>query len=150
MTTIDSGNPTPPSSGDRRTPVRRGDIYCSPACGLNCKHEDFERAREGAAALCAALGEGWMPHVWENLGWHFSAKKGKGSATVTYDERHGCFNADLIVMHQGRNPDQYSGSASSPVDAMAAALVKMDAQLAALKLARLSFELVPLAIAQAE
>lgn len=74
--TFDSGNPTPPSTGDRWTPIRDGDVFCAPACGHKCKHADFELATASAAALVAELGEGWLPRVWENGGWNFSATKG--------------------------------------------------------------------------
>ncbi len=58
-------------------------IYCSPACGGGCTRAAFERAKEDAAKLCARLGPGWTPHVWENLGWHWCAKSPEGGvATV--------------------------------------------------------------------
>jgi hypothetical protein len=58
------------------TPILRGDVYCSPRCGFKCKKAAFDRATKEAAKLCAALGKGWKPCVWENWGWHFSASKG--------------------------------------------------------------------------
>ena len=57
----------------RWTPVRRGATYCSPDCGRGCTHREYRRATTGAAKLCAALGRGWTPRVWENLGWHHAA-----------------------------------------------------------------------------
>jgi hypothetical protein len=39
-----------------------------------------------ATALARELGKGWSPRVHENLGWHFSATRGKGYCTVY---RHG-------------------------------------------------------------
>ena len=53
------------------TPVRRGGIYCSPACGYGCKHAAFLKAERDAKKLAAQLGPEWKPHVWENLGWHY-------------------------------------------------------------------------------
>lgn len=58
------------------TPVRKGDIYCSPACGAGCKFSDFKKATADAKALCKKLGPGWKPRVWENLMWHFEARRG--------------------------------------------------------------------------
>lgn len=59
------------------TPVRRGDIYCAPACGGKCTWEKFELAQASAAKLADKLGDGWEPNVWENLGWHWGAKRGE-------------------------------------------------------------------------
>lgn len=58
------------------TPVRKGAVYCSPRCGHKCTHADFLAAKARAAALCKQLGAGWTPNVWENGGWHASAKNG--------------------------------------------------------------------------
>ncbi len=70
--------PTDPDPDpDRWTPVKRGPIFCSPGCGMGCTHAAFLDAHTNAKALCATLnrtsGEGWTPHVWENLGWHYCA-----------------------------------------------------------------------------
>ncbi len=59
------------------TPRRRGDIYCSPACGHGCTAEEYRKAHANAARLCKQLGTGWVVNVWENLGWHFCATKGQ-------------------------------------------------------------------------
>jgi len=61
---------------DRWKPVRRGAVYCSPGCGLGCKHADYLKASRKAAAVAHRLGVGWVPEVWENLGWHYRAVKG--------------------------------------------------------------------------
>jgi hypothetical protein len=31
-------------------------------------------ATKKAKALCKKLGPGWTPHVWENMGWHYTAQ----------------------------------------------------------------------------
>lgn len=54
------------------TPVRRGAIYCSPACGGGCTWAAFQEATGNADALAKRIGGGWKPRVWENLGWHYS------------------------------------------------------------------------------
>lgn len=61
------------------TPVRRGPVYCSPACGGGCTRAAYDAAREAAADLARDLGPGWAPHVWENLGWHYAAQRGSVS-----------------------------------------------------------------------
>lgn len=54
-------------------PRRRGAIYCAPACGRGCTHNEYLAAVRDAKALAKELGEGWKVRVTENLGWHFSA-----------------------------------------------------------------------------
>ena len=58
-------------------PRRRGAIYCAPACGHGCTYAAYERATENARRLAAILSFAthatWLPHVWENLGWHYEA-----------------------------------------------------------------------------
>jgi len=57
--------------------IRRGKIYCAPACGAGCTWAAFELANRRAAALVRKLSKGdleWEPRVWENMGWHFSAR----------------------------------------------------------------------------
>lgn len=62
-----------PYSGDAWIPIRNGIYYCSKACGGRCKIVDFDRAGILARKLVDLLGEGWEPHVHENLGWHYAA-----------------------------------------------------------------------------
>lgn len=57
-------------------PIRRGEIYCSSACGGNCKWADYQRARSTSSRIAKQLGTGWDPVVSENLGWHWSVIKG--------------------------------------------------------------------------
>ena len=63
-------------------PVRRGATYCAPACGRGCTHAEYMRANRSASALCASLGGGWKPHVWENLGWHPKAVSPTGVMAI--------------------------------------------------------------------
>lgn len=142
--TFDNGNPTPPSGGDRWTPIRDGDVFCAPACGCQCKLADFERATERAAALVAELGDGWLPRVWENCGWNFSAEK--GSATVDYSEAAGHFTAsiDAGVFHQRH--EQFRASGSSPRAAMEAVLAEVEHKIAGLKRTASSATLEPIKI----
>lgn len=53
--------------------VRRGNVYCAPACGHGCTRAAFEAAKKAGAALAKQLGKGWRARVWENLGWHYCA-----------------------------------------------------------------------------
>lgn len=65
------------------TPVRRGAIYCSPACGYDCTFEAYERAHQLAAELAARLGPGWTTDVWENGAWHYCARSPNGCVKVS-------------------------------------------------------------------
>jgi len=67
---------------DRWEPIAAGPLYCSPACGRGCTRAEYDAAVAGADALVERLGEGWAPRVWENLGWHYSAKSVDGIVEV--------------------------------------------------------------------
>lgn len=70
-------------------PVRRGTIYCAPACGGDCTYAEFLTATKKANALCTLLsrqtGHPWEPCVWENLGWHYKAVFTRGPLSVYGD-----------------------------------------------------------------
>lgn len=68
-------------------PVLKGEIYCSPRCGMNCKKADHDKAHAAAAACCAILGAGWEPRVWENWGWNWSADKAGCSIRRSHPDR---------------------------------------------------------------
>lgn len=53
-------------------PVRKGDVYCSPACGGQCKYKAYQWAKRQSAKLVKQAGPGWTARVWENLGWHYA------------------------------------------------------------------------------
>lgn len=63
-------------------PVRRGRIFCAPACGAKCTWKAHQAAKRAAAKAAAALGPGWAPRVWENLGWHWSVNDVTGYVKV--------------------------------------------------------------------
>lgn len=55
---------------------RKGPVYCSPACGGGCTHSAYLLALKHGKALAKKAGKGWTYRVWENLGWHYAAKRG--------------------------------------------------------------------------
>ena len=61
---------------ERRVPVRRGPVYCSPACGCGCSYVAYQRAVVCGLLLALQMGPGWKTTVWENMGWHFAVRKG--------------------------------------------------------------------------
>jgi hypothetical protein len=62
---------------------RRGDLYCSPACGGACTWAAYTKAKAEAVALTKRLGPGWKSRVWENLGWHYEARDSSGLISVS-------------------------------------------------------------------
>lgn len=67
----------------RWTPVRRGHIYCSPACGGKCTWANYQKAVKDSAALAKSLGKGWTTNVTENLGWHWDVQSPCGHLRVS-------------------------------------------------------------------
>lgn len=57
-------------------PVLKGEIFCSPACGGNCKKITYDKAVQMSNEIASQLGEGWIPEVFENLGWYWKVVKG--------------------------------------------------------------------------
>ncbi len=55
------------------TAVRRGEIYCAPACGFNCTYAAYRAAIQKGKALAKRCGQGYTYHVWENMGWYYNA-----------------------------------------------------------------------------
>jgi hypothetical protein len=83
-------------------PIRRGQVYCSPACGRGCTRLAFEKATACAKTLARLL-PGFEPRVWENLGWHWEVCC--GSLTVGPRVGRG-YSAtyDSIIWVDGRTP----------------------------------------------
>lgn len=90
----------------RRIPVLNGDIYCSPFCGGKCKKADYDEALVASNKIAAQLGTGWVPEVFENLGWYWKVTKGNlevrksdagYNATMQFDQdQNYYFSADDI------------------------------------------------------
>lgn len=75
-------------------PVLKGEIFCSPACGGKCKKSAYDKAIQISNEIASQLGEGWIPEVFENLGWYWKVEKGNTevrhsangySATLQFD-----------------------------------------------------------------
>lgn len=79
------------------TPVRRGKVYCSPACGGDCTWAAHYSATRNAAALAKRCGPAFKPVVWENLGWHYRAET--EDRRVTIRQYAGQYQADVGGYH---------------------------------------------------
>jgi hypothetical protein len=77
------------------TPQRRGETYCSPACGRGCTKTEYDAATKSAADLVARLGPGWKPRVFENLGWHSGVISPCGRIKVHTPSVDGSYTAFL-------------------------------------------------------
>ena len=71
---------------------RHGAIYCAPACGSGCTWAAYQKAIRDGSALARELPPGFLPHVWENMGWHYAATRKTPGAEI---QVHPC-------NHQGR------------------------------------------------
>ena len=63
-------------------PKRKGNLYCSPACGAGCTVEQHHCAVTGGWKLAAKLGTKWKPRVWENMGWFYEVVSPCGQIVV--------------------------------------------------------------------
>lgn len=68
-----------PAPIDRWKAVRKGAVYCAPACGRGCTWDEYQATVKAAATLVKTLNQmdvlaAWQLRVWENMGWHYSAE----------------------------------------------------------------------------
>lgn len=109
-------------------PVRRGKVYCSPRCGGGCTWEDHRVAKMNAQQLAHHLNRtmgprGWLPRVWENLGWHWCVVSRDGTMKV-----HPQSFGDGFTAYFGPEGHQYwTGSGTSAYQALKAAVAACQA-----------------------
>jgi hypothetical protein len=113
------------------TPQRLpGGIYCSPRCGCSCTKAAYDTANQKAAELCAQLGDGWRPRVWENGTWHWEVAKGpcadgedwRAGGVVVRPNHTGGFSAEFRSVENGTgNVTQFFADAKAAEDAIGAA-----------------------------
>ncbi len=46
--------------------IRKGKIYCAPACGGDCSFVQYAAMKKQAEKMCKELGEGWEPKLTHN------------------------------------------------------------------------------------
>lgn len=77
-------------------PVRKGAIYCAPACGRGCTHVEWQDATHKGKVLVDRLGKGWTAVISENLGWHFRAVKNDNQDWAVHESGPRRFWASLM------------------------------------------------------
>ncbi len=96
--------------------VLKGKIYCSPACGYNCKHADFETATQEGQQLAKKLGPDWTPRIWENMGWHYQAISPDQRCHVSKNRHGGDYTAYLH--HKPLSGGRWTGKGATPGEAV--------------------------------
>jgi hypothetical protein len=64
-------------------PIRRGAIYCAPACGGGCTKAAHDQAKQTGRIIAMMLGVGWKVSMNENLGWHWTVVSPCGRIRVS-------------------------------------------------------------------
>ncbi len=108
------------------TPVLRGSVYCSSACGGGagvCDKEKYDLAVKSSNALAKRLGKGWKPTVHENLGWFWGAYKG-----VCHVSPSGWNTGKLFTCYLNTTP-QFIERDTNPVIAVKRAMEDFDQHL---------------------
>lgn len=104
--------------------VRKGEIYCAPACGRGCTLDEYDAATRGACELVVQLndtiGGKWKPHVWENLGWHYSAISEDGYCKVHANTRGAKVTSYTAFLGPGDTGGKWSARGHTPEDAVVA------------------------------
>lgn len=92
------------------TPVLKGKIFCSPACGGHCTKKQHDEAVKLANALKRKLkkeiGGEWVIRVHENLGWHFAVVQADGPV---------CFHQYTKGKHNSRTQYAIGLNGGTPV-----------------------------------
>jgi hypothetical protein len=112
------------------TPVRKGDVYCSPFCGGNCKLSDWIEAKEATKKvikeLSRAYGSVWKARVHENLGWYATVRHASGHLSVSLGSYNRVWGRNFLAYlsqkpqkHQDAFAGAFVGTASDdPVKAV--------------------------------
>lgn len=117
----------PTLEDNRWTPVRRGAIYCSPACGGGCTHQAYLEAQVQAQEMLDALGgpttggNAWEKRVHENLGWYGSVRLVINGQVVAQLQK----NRNGYSCYIESNP-QFVADGETPRDAVQRALLKLE------------------------
>lgn len=100
-----------------------GEFYCSPRCGGGrfCRRRWYDHAVRAGNDLAARMGTSWEPRVWENLGWHYSVRKGVVELHVDEDRNSPEIDGGYPVRGYTafvNSAKQFVSSAETPEDAL--------------------------------
>lgn len=128
---------------DKHTPIRRGEIYCSPACGRNCTKAQHELAMMRGEMLADRMNQqqggwkDWQCHVWENSpGWCYDIRRpvsggNTGTSTHTQCDISECRNADGTIRSYWANiivnGKQFHCTAETPEEAINQCMAELKA-----------------------
>lgn len=92
-------------------PIRDGDTFCSPACGLGCHVSSYEVAQRHAKELVSKLWPTWTGSVWEGEeGWRAKATSPSGIIEV----RHGPVYKAAVVINGTFPHGKWYGTGRTP------------------------------------
>lgn len=122
---------TPRTKPDRWKAIRRGDHYCAPACGGGCTWTQYQHARLMGSVLATRLSETsglktWKAHVWENLGWHWSAVSSCGRIKV---HQHSGASFTAFLGKPGSPGGQWAVHGSTPRQSVSRVVAQAQSQL---------------------
>lgn len=110
------------NTADEHFPVRNGLIYCAPFCGRGCTYKSFRAATISAARIANHLGPDWAPHVWENLGWHWSVRSKDGQWKLHPVHSAGKKGGYIAFLGAGESGGRWAEHGNTPREAMLAVL----------------------------
>lgn len=104
--------------------VRRGDLYCAPACGRGCTSLEHMTAMNIARAMVERLGQGWKPEISENLGWHAWVRSPCGRIRLLADKWRGELTGySAFLNHASDHPGgKWVGNGATPEAAVKEAI----------------------------
>lgn len=109
-----------------RESIRSGESRTSPRCGRGCTYAAFERATLLAQKMATELGVGWEPWVFENLGWHYAARRRDMDATLhtRYLGEEPYWASIITSEGQLGSHTQFYGHGATPTEALVDAVLK--------------------------
>jgi len=112
--------------------VRRGHIYCAPACGGKCTGAAFQLATDRAEALCKRFVGVWKPRVHENLGWFAGAVYAGGHMNVSIHDYSGVVSYSAFIDTDKGPGGRWHGNGDTPEKAIEEARAMFGAELSSL------------------
>lgn len=106
--------------------MQPGDLYCSPACGGRCTWAAYQKAKKDANALARKLGKGWVPKVWENLGWWYKAQTEDGLMKVHPSTNHGTVCGYTAYFGEGESGGTWASQEKTPEKALEDVLARAE------------------------